>query len=270
LTDGLVLAIFHAVILSIIIDSASSICCLRFDNTCVVFVLLAIDSAIIAVIDDATAVVTVNAPVKAPAFIILSFLCCYLFPSAVNPALWSVRLLVRKPLDRRRFGIAPFVTLSLLGFNVNVSSPVLASIFLYLYNFIYFSIYEYLPLAKGAAGIVARTLDGSPFFTVADKTYALEPILTHEPFSLNFDHTPPPKSTPSPQKIKIPSESHTWRQIIYKIFLTRSQTLDTKFKIISKFFYIGLQDLATDSRRFPFGKNGGLFRVLSLKSLFSY
>jgi hypothetical protein len=73
-------------------------------------------------------------------------------------------------------------------------------------------------LAKGVVGTVARTLDGSPFFTVADKTYSLELIPTHEPFSLNFDPSPA-KPAPLPQKPKIPSKNHPWRQIIYKNFM---------------------------------------------------
>jgi hypothetical protein len=73
--------------------------------------------------------------------------------------------------------------------------------------------------AKGTAGTVAQTLDGALFFTVENKTFALEQIPKHESFSKVFDPVP----VPVPRKVHIPPQNHPWRLSMYRDYLEKAE-----------------------------------------------
>ncbi|HEX9025793.1 MAG TPA: ISNCY family transposase [Clostridium sp.] len=68
---------------------------------------------------------------------------------------------------------------------------------------------------KGTAGMVVRAFNKELFFSTAEKVYALELILDHEPKSKNFDFVKLPNE---PKKRYIPPMSHPWKQASFERF----------------------------------------------------
>ena len=69
--------------------------------------------------------------------------------------------------------------------------------------------------SKGTAGMVVRAFNNELFFSTAEKVYALELILDHEPKSKNFDFL---KLSNEPKKRYIPPMSHPWKQASFERF----------------------------------------------------
>ena len=68
---------------------------------------------------------------------------------------------------------------------------------------------------KGTAGMVVRAFNKELFFSTAEKVYALELILDHEPKSKNFDFVKLPNE---PKKRYIPPMNHPWKQASFERF----------------------------------------------------
>ena len=68
---------------------------------------------------------------------------------------------------------------------------------------------------KGTAGMVVRAFNKELFFSTAEKVYALELILDHEPKSKNFDFVKLPNE---PKKRYIPPMNHPWKQASFGRF----------------------------------------------------
>ena len=71
---------------------------------------------------------------------------------------------------------------------------------------------------KGTAGMVVRAFNKELFFSTAEKVYALELILNHEPKSKNFDFVTLPNK---PKKRYIPPMNHPWRQVSFYLFCNK-------------------------------------------------
>lgn len=82
--------------------------------------------------------------------------------------------------------------------------------------------------AKGTVGTVALTLDGELYFTVDSKTYALEEIPTHEPYSQNLDieaHKEELTMTVARRTIEIPRYNNPWRLSNFNEYLSKIKHL---------------------------------------------
>ena len=62
----------------------------------------------------------------------------------------------------------------------------------------------------GTKGLVAKTFSGQMFFTVDDRTYALDEIPIRAERSEIFDM--PAEHVSKPKKVTIPASNHPWRQ----------------------------------------------------------
>ena len=71
---------------------------------------------------------------------------------------------------------------------------------------------------KGTTGMVVRAFNNELFFSTAEKVYALELILDHEPKSKNFDFMELPNK---PKKRYIPPMSHPWNQASFERFCNK-------------------------------------------------
>jgi transposase len=71
---------------------------------------------------------------------------------------------------------------------------------------------------KGTSGMVIQAFDGSMFFCVDEKVYALDAIPEHCRISKNFDITPVEEK---PKKRYVPAMSHPWKQASFERYLKK-------------------------------------------------